>query len=805
LSRLSLIAGVAVVLLGAVAAAQPGIRVSHAFTVVDAAVPLVIATGDQVGVPLTLRNDGAETWDPAMGFRLSYHWLSFGGAMVERDGARSQLPDTVPPGGSIEMEGRLLAPDEVGLYRLQWDMVQENVVWFSVRDPREPAVRLVLVVPPTNAGFSITPALGAIAAALGGLAYARRRGWTVSPLLLAILGTSDIIWGTLSLWTKQRRLLTAADIPPSSTHLWIALATAAAAPLAIAWMSRRARPWLSWSVAALGTFVVFADLLYFRYFSDILSAPALLAAGQTSRLVADIRSLLQLSDLWLAVDLIVAIPMLVAVARMPQTAADTSRGRRIVAAAMVLALLPGAALAIRMAVTDRRAFSQVFRNLYLVQDLGLFGYHAFDLGRYVRSSTLRAELSAEDRRDIERWFDERAPLRAGSGRSFGAAKGRNLLVIQVESMQQFLLRFRIQGEEVTPALNRRLDQAIWFSRLTDQSSEGRTSDGEFVSLVSLLPLEHGAVAFQYPGNRYVGLPGVLAGHGYHTLSAVAFDPDFWNRRLVHPAYGFSRSLFIDDFLPGEVIGWGLNDRDFLMQLAKTIRTLPRPFAVWGITLSLHHPFAEFPDHLKTLDVGRWEDRPFGNYLHTMRFFDTAFDEFLRTLDEMKVLDDTVVVVTGDHDAGFRWEPRLARAIGFPHNQLEWVLNDRVPLIVWVPGEQAPRGEVTRIAGQADIPPTLLALLGIDAAALPFMGRNALNDAARGPVMRPYGNWIDESHLFVGAGRNPDNRMCYDTRTRQRVALDPCLEATAEAERAYRTSQRVVLHDLQGELAGREAR
>jgi phosphoglycerol transferase MdoB-like AlkP superfamily enzyme len=609
----------------------------------------------------------------------------------------------------------------------------------------------------------------------------------------------------LSLWTKQWRLLAAADIPPSYTHAWIALATAVAAPVALLAISRRARPWLVWGLATLGTLVVLADLLYFRYFGDILSAPAVLAARQTSRLGADVWSLFQLSDLWLAVDLLAAVPMLVLVSRMPPAAANTARMRRLVAAALMLALLPGAVLAIRMAVTERRAFSQVFRNLYLVQDLGLFGYHAFDASRYLRASTLRPELSTEARQDVERWFDERRALRAGSGPSFGAAKGRNLLVIQVESMQQFVLRYRIQGQEVTPALNRRLEHAIWFSRLTDQSSEGRTSDGEFVSLVSLLPLEHGAVSFQYPGNRYVGLPGVLAGHGYHTLSAVAFDPDFWNRRLVHPAYGFARSLFIDDFLPGETIGWGLNDRDFLMQLATTIRTLPRPFAVWGITLSLHHPFAEFPDHLKTLDVGRWENRPFGNYLHTMRFFDKAFDEFLTTLDQLKVLDDTVVVVVGDHDAGFRWEPRLARTIGFPHNQLEWTLADRVPFIVWMPGEQAPRGEVTRIAGQADIPPTLLGLLGIDAATLPFIGRNALNDAARGPIMRPYGNWIDDSHLFVGAGRNPDHQMCYDTRTRERVALDPCLAVAAEAKRAYQTSQLVVLHNLQAELATRMAR
>ena len=159
------------------------------------------------------------------------------------------------------------------------------------------------------------------------------------------------------------------------------------------------------------------------------------------------------------------------------------------------------------------------------------------------------------------------------------------------------------------------------------------------------------------------LPDVLAKHGYHTLSAIPFDSDFWNRRVMHPAYGFARSLFVEDFRPGERIGWGLNDRDFLKQLAPTIQALPRPFAVWGITLSLHHPFTDFPDHLKSLDVGPWEGEPFGNYLHTMHFFDQALAEFIGTLGSSGLLDNTVIVVMGDHDAGFRWNSRLADALG----------------------------------------------------------------------------------------------------------------------------------------------
>jgi phosphoglycerol transferase MdoB-like AlkP superfamily enzyme len=111
----------------------------------------------------------------------------------------------------------------------------------------------------------------------------------------------------------------------------------------------------------------------------------------------------------------------------------------------------------------------------------------------------------------------------------------------------------------------------------------------------------------------------------------------------------------------EQIGWGLNDRDFLQQMVPRLERLPRPFGAWLITLSLHHPFEAFPDRHKVLKLGGLEGTPFGNYLHTMHFFDQALEDFKTALARDRLLDDSVVVVFGDHDAGFertrRWRGR----------------------------------------------------------------------------------------------------------------------------------------------------
>src|SRR5207302_1970712 len=177
-------------------------------------------------------------------------------------------------------------------------------------------------------------------------------------------------------------------------------------------------------------------------------------------------------------------------------------------------------------------------------------------------------------------------------------------------------------------------------------NEGRTSDAEFAAMVSLLPLDHGAVAFRYPANHYVAFPQLLADRGYQTLSAVPFEPGFWNRRVMHPLYGFQHSLFESDFTMTEQIGWGLNDHDFLQQMVPRLETLRRPFCAWLITLSLHHPFDDFPDAHKVLRLGARDRTSFGNYLHTMRFFDQALDDFrtaLASRDLLGASDDPPVV------------------------------------------------------------------------------------------------------------------------------------------------------------------
>jgi lipoteichoic acid synthase len=771
---------------------------------IDAASPRVLVTSQEVAVPATVINAGSRAWDPAR-MHLSYHWLWIVPRELARrsrtvpyhDGIRTDLGEAVTPGARRIVEGRILAPRWPGVYWLQWDMVEEGVTWFAQVAPRQPRT-LVVVVPPLAWILAPLPLLIALFGVFGSAIRNPQ----------SAIGHADVLWCIATLATKPLVLAHEALLEPTRVAYWLILAFAILVPLII-WLvtPRRIRPSVLLFVGMFCSTLILADVVYYRFFGDVLSAPAMLAAHQTGHVWGSVGSLFTPGLLWLIIDWPFAAWLAVRLSRHPGEKVPALRRLTITGAAIAVLALTALALSAPRVLAET-PLDQMFRARSVVEQLGPFGYHAYDTWNYARATWLRPPVTAAQLDDAVAWLRARAPLRAG-GPTFGAARGKNLIVVQVESLQDFVVDFAIDGQAVMPHLRGWTADSLRFTNVTDQTSEGRTSDAEFTTMASLLPLDHGAVAFRFPGNHYTALPRVLTEHRYATVSAVAFEPGFWNRQVMHPSYGFQHSLFEPDFQMTEQIGWGLNDHDFLQQMVPRIEKLPRPFAAWLITLSLHHPFESFPDAHKVLKLGALEGTSLGNYLHTMRFFDQALDDFRSALARDGLLDDSVIVVFGDHDAGFAKDASLARTIGIGSGDVGWALNDRVPMFIRAgrAGEAGGSGGAgltgvrSMPAGQTDLAPTVLSLLGIDAASLPYLGRNLLGAGVDRPVLRPYGDWLDARHLFLSGA--PDT-ACYDLASRRPGPASDCAEEDTFARRARNLSRLIVIEDLQQALRARLA-
>jgi lipoteichoic acid synthase len=341
---------------------------------------------------------------------------------------------------------------------------------------------------------------------------------------------------------------------------------------------------------------------------------------------------------------------------------------------------------------------------------------------------------------------------------------------------------------------------MYFDNFYGETWEGITSDGEFTSMQSLYPLDAGSVPTRFPTNYYRGLPRILAERGYSTLSAHAYYGSLWRMKEMHPRLGFQTSLFRENFEMTEELGLGLADSAFFRQMVPRLEELPRPFMSFMITLSTHHPFG-LPKKYKVLRLGSVEGTLLGDYLQTIHHFDTAFGALIAQLESNGLLDESVVVVYGDHksDVGgptalaplLLHRPALPPAQGIDYEA--WQAQHRLPLLIHLPHD-ASAGVRSMSGGHLDIAPTVLSLLGIGDHDMTALGRD-LTSGENSLVLLRNGSFVFADTLCVPRQSDSGSAECHAMRTGARLSSDRFALRMEEVRERLAISDLIITHDL----------
>jgi phosphoglycerol transferase MdoB-like AlkP superfamily enzyme len=346
----------------------------------------------------------------------------------------------------------------------------------------------------------------------------------------------------------------------------------------------------------------------------------------------------------------------------------------------------------------------VFSPHEAVKRIGIINYSLRDLIGY---SFRHAPLSADDIHTTQTWINEKLPKEYHE--HYGIARGRNVILIQVESLEASVINASVNGVSVTPHLNTLAREGLYFPNYYALVGPGNTADAEFVTLNSLYPLSNTVAFIDYAHNTYDALPKVLKGNGYHT--AVLHDdvPTFWNRSNIYPSLGYTEVKSKNDFIQrGTSIFGHLEDREFLAQSQQHLRNFPHPFMATLITLSSHTPY-ELPITLRTFPLPSetmLTERQ-QRYLESINYVDRAIGEFIAELKKSDRYAHSVIVIFGDHGSFTDIEHALATD-SFETPDL---LRNHVPLIILAP-ETPLRGTQTNPGSHLDLAPTILNLLGI---------------------------------------------------------------------------------------------
>jgi hypothetical protein len=388
---------------------------------------------------------------------------------------------------------------------------------------------------------------------------------------------------------------------------------------------------------------------------------------------------------------------------------------------------------------------------------------------------------------------------------FGAAEGKNIIMVQLESFQNMMVGARYNGVEITPRINAwlREEGVLYFNHFYQQVASGNTSDAEFAVKNSNFGTVESYTYQIYDENYFRGLPRLLSEIGYRTMVMHGYDRGFWNRENMYPAEGIDRFYSDADYVNDHIEGIGggnisgISDAAFYAQSVDILETERERGLFFSMLLSLssHHPF-KLPDSLREIEIlPEDEGSTFGNYVNSIRYADRCFGELLDRLKEDGLYEESLLMVYGDHQGLIISDDYAARW----HGRYDYDTMMNIPLIIHIPGARTPARVIDTAGGQIDLLPTTAWLMGFETLDTLYLGQNLLT-AEEGFVPEKThmlkGSFIKNNIAFeISRDGVFENSRAWNTETGEPVSVEGLREDYLRAKRMVETGDFYLREDV----------
>ncbi|MDM5230486.1 LTA synthase family protein [Lysinibacillus pakistanensis] len=508
-------------------------------------------------------------------------------------------------------------------------------------------------------------------------------------------------------------------------------------------------------IYTLMSILLYANIVYYRFFSDFITLPTLSQTQNFGDLGGSVLSLLKPYDILFFVDVFVMFYLRFSRKIKKETnRVGYKKAITIIAFALVVSILN-----LGLAETNRpQLLTRGFDRNYIVKYLGMYNYTIYDSVETMKASSQRALADSSDITEVINYT--KSNYAKPNAKYFGAAKGMNVIYLHLESFQNFLINYKLNGEEVTPFLNSltKDKNTMYFDNFFHQTGQGKTSDAEFMLENSLFGLPQGSAYITKAQNTYQAAPSILKDYGYTSAVFHGNNGSFWNRNVIYKSFGYDKffdaSYYNTDSL-GDMAEYGVLDKPFFEQSQSLLSSLPQPFYTKLITVGNHYPY-KMDQNLVTIDKANTGDPSVDNYFQTARYADEAIEQVFNQLKELGLYDNTMIVLYGDHyGISDNHNTAMEQVIGKEITPYESANLQRVPLFIHVPGMQG--GTDHTYGGQTDLLPTVLHLLGIDTQKFVQFGSDLLSEEHDEIVPFRNGDFVSPTIYSI-------NEKFYDNKT-----------------------------------------
>jgi lipoteichoic acid synthase len=524
---------------------------------------------------------------------------------------------------------------------------------------------------------------------------------------------------------------------------------------------------LSLFIYTLLSFLLYADVVYERYYDALLSFEILSQANQVGDVYESVISLIYLTDLWYWFD----IPLLLVVFVLHTKIYRFTKG--ILFPSFIFFMGAGIIILLSLSI-----IKPGYSDQYKVATAGIVPAHIFNtfssFSPAVEPAVIASTQASDEPVTIQEKFAYKQELQRNAP-GFGKYKGKNLIIVQAESLNEFVINLKIDGQEITPVMNDLIDSSYYYPNTYLQIGRGNTSDAEFVVNNSIYPMSDNGVYQRYPNNHYLSLANVLKEEGYETSATHGNSAEFWNRKIAYENQGFDTFYHMDHkaIQQDEMVGLGISDESIFLQMIEQYKGMKKPFYNFIVSLTTHRPF-ELPEDYRLLELPEnVKNTPTGNYLESVYYFDKALGSFISELKANNLWKDTIFIVYGDHYGPVpKDQEEIKELLNINFDEEE---RFNVPLIIHHPNQT--EGVKNKVIGsQMDIYPTISQLMGITR---PLVQFGTPLDNVQPRVVgfyyetTPYSYYSSDYDYVASHSGVFEDGNCIQKKTRKSVNLDHC--------------------------------
>ena len=331
--------------------------------------------------------------------------------------------------------------------------------------------------------------------------------------------------------------------------------------------------------------LLLADNLYHAYSSSILSIAQIMNLQYGEEIMSTLPMLLRARHLLYFIDIIVVFILLFT------KILKIEKKKKLAIKYKMIKVILGVGVTILFFYMDKFYISLAkedpFNKDMQVKKSTIYGYHISDIENTINIKNqakyhTKEELMA-DYEELKKEYDEKYSETNYDLK--GYIKGKNVIILQLESIQDFVINRKINGKEITPNLNKFINENIKISNMFMQSYSS-TADSEFSSITSLYPMENGMSYSRYYTNTYDNIFTMFENEGYTTSYMHGNYGFFWNRGNVYKSFGVQNIELKDSFEDiSEDINGYLSDELLYTQAVEKLQSYKEPFFSYIVSAS----------------------------------------------------------------------------------------------------------------------------------------------------------------------------------------------------------------------------